>query len=34
MGLELDVNFEADGGDVICHGVLFGRRGFCLGGMA
>jgi hypothetical protein len=28
------VNFEADGGDIICHGVFFGEVGFCLGGMA
>jgi hypothetical protein len=28
------MNFEADGGDVICHGVFFGEVGFCLGGMA
>jgi hypothetical protein len=34
VGLELDVNFEADGGDVICHGVFFGELRFCLGGMA
>ena len=33
-GFELNVNFEADGGDVICHGVVFGEVGFCLGGMA
>jgi hypothetical protein len=28
------VNFEADGGDVICHGIFFGEAEFCLGGMA
>jgi hypothetical protein len=28
------VNFEADGDDVICHGIFFGEGEFCLGGMA
>jgi hypothetical protein len=28
------MDFEADGGDVICHGVVFGEVGFCFGGMA
>jgi hypothetical protein len=28
------MDFEADGGDVICHGVFLEGVGFCFGGMA
>ena len=33
-GLELHMDFEADGGDVFGHGVFLGVAGFCAGGRA